>query len=79
MKITENGGGYIFLVVKPTKYMTLSGVGVVGPLKFSTFAFVCDVYIFNFHLTVSPFLCCLCHLCEFVLLPFVFLYSPIRL
>ena len=25
----------MFLVVKPTQYMTLSGGGVVGPLKFS--------------------------------------------
>ena len=39
MKCDENyekGGGYIcFLVVKPTKYMTLSRRGVVGPLRFS--------------------------------------------
>ena len=35
MKITNNRVvmGICFLVVKPTKYMTLSGVGVVGPLK----------------------------------------------
>ena len=29
------GWVYVLLVAKPTKYMTLSGVGVVGPFKVS--------------------------------------------
>ena len=42
MKCDENyekggGLGICFLVVNPTKYMTLSGKGVVGPLRFSKF------------------------------------------
>ena len=35
MNITKNGVCTWFFVAKPTQYVTLSGVGVVGPLKFS--------------------------------------------
>ena len=35
LKNHKNWGGYMIFVGKSTYYMTLSGVGVVGPLKFS--------------------------------------------